>query len=386
MTPGARIQAAAEILDDILGGVPAEKALTGWARRSRFAGSKDRAAVRDHVFQSLRCRRSYGCLGGGQTGRALMLGAVRAEGRDPAEVFTGQGHAPQVLSAEEASAGNAPEAPGDRYDLPDWMIPKFEEALGAEWPAVAEALRYRAPVVLRVNLRKTSPEAALEALAEDGVLAVRSGVAEAALVVRDGARRVAGSRAYREGLVELQDGSSQAAMERLAIPPGGRVLDFCAGGGGKTLALAARGEAQWFAHDAAPQRMRDLPERAGRAGVSVTLLREGVEGAGPFDLVLCDVPCSGSGTWRRTPDAKWRLTPQDLDDLTDVQAGILDRASTLVAPGGRLAHATCSVLREENEAQVEAFVARNPEWAVKAVERWSVSDDGDGFFLAVLAR
>ena len=172
----------------------------------------------------------------------------------------------------------------------------------------------------------------------------------------------------------------------LAIPSGGRVLDFCAGGGGKTLALAARGEAQWFAHDAAPQRMRDLPERAGRAGVSVTLLREGVEGAGPFDLVLCDVPCSGSGTWRRTPDAKWRLIPQDLDDLTDVQAGILDRASTLVAPGGRLAHATCSVLREENEAQVEAFVARNPEWAVKAVERWSVSDDGDGFFLAVLAR
>ena len=386
MTPGARLQAAAEVLDDILGGVPAEKALTGWARRSRFAGSKDRAAVRDHVFQALRCKRSYACLGGGRTGRALMLGALRAEGRDPAEVFTGQGHAPRELSAEELSAGGAPEAPGDRYDLPDWMIPRFEEALGAQWQAVAEALRYRAPVVLRVNLRKASPEAALDILSEDGVLAVPSVVAEAALVVRDGARRVAGSRAYREGLVELQDGSSQAAMERLAIPSGGRVLDFCAGGGGKTLALAARGEAQWFAHDAAPQRMRDLPERAKRAGVSVTLLRDGVEGTGPFDLVLCDVPCSGSGTWRRTPDAKWRLTPRDLENLADVQAGILDRAGRLVAPGGRLAYATCSVLREENEAQVEAFVARTPEWRVKTVERWPVSDAGDGFFLAILTR
>lgn len=216
-------------------------------------------------------------------------------------------------------------------------------------------------------------------------MAAPAEVAEAALVVRDGARRVAGSRAYREGVVELQDGSSQAAMERIAIPSAGRVLDFCAGGGGKTLALAARGEAQWFAHDAAPQRMRDLPERAERAGVSVTLLPNGVDTAAPFDLVLCDVPCSGSGTWRRTPDAKWRLCPQDLNALTDVQAGILDRASRLVAAGGRLVYATCSVLREENEAQIESFVARNPEWGVQTVERWSVSDDGDGFFLATLA-
>lgn len=386
MTPGARIQASAEILDDILSGVPAEKALTGWARRSRFAGSKDRAAVRDHVYQALRCKRSYACLGGGMTGRAMMQGALRAQARDPRELFTGEGHAPAVLSNEELAAGQAPEALGDLYDLPDWIIPKFEAALGADWGVVAKDLTQRAPVVLRVNLRKASVEQALDVLSEDGVMAAPAEVAEAALVVRDGARRVAGSRAYREGVVELQDGSSQAAMERIAIPSAGRVLDFCAGGGGKTLALAARGEAQWFAHDAAPQRMRDLPERAERAGVSVTLLPDGVDTAAPFDLVLCDVPCSGSGTWRRTPDAKWRLCPQDLNALTDVQAGILDRASRLVAAGGRLAYATCSVLREENEAQIESFVSRNPEWGVQTVERWSVSDDGDGFFLAILAR
>ncbi len=385
MTPGARIQAAAEVLDEILGGVAAEKALTGWARRSRFAGSKDRAAVRDHVFQALRCRRSYACLGGAETGRALMLGAVRSEGRDPTEVFTGEGHAPSALSEAEAVAGRAPEALGDRFDLPDWMIPYFEGALGANWGDTAKALTERAPVVLRVNLCKASVEQALRALAEEGIEVERAEVAEAALVVREGARRVAGSRAYGEGLVELQDGSSQAAMECLSVPEGARVLDYCAGGGGKTLALAARAEAEWFAHDAAPQRMRDLPERAKRAGISVTLL-EHPGRAGPYDLVLCDVPCSGSGTWRRSPDAKWRLTPKSLAELTKTQAKILKQASALVSDGGRLAYATCSVFREENEAQIAAFVTGYPAWRQEAVYRWPVSTQGDGFFLAILTR
>ncbi|WP_306154365.1 RsmB/NOP family class I SAM-dependent RNA methyltransferase [Roseovarius sp. MMSF_3281] len=385
MTPGARVQAAAEILDEILGGVAAEKALTGWARRSRFAGSKDRAAVRDHVFQALRCRRSYACLGGAQTGRALMLGALRAEGRDPAEVFTGEGHAPSALSEAERAAGHVPEALGDRFDLSDWMIPCFEGALGEAWGDTAKALTERAPVVLRVNLRKATGASAMAALAEEGVDATPAEISGTALMVHEGARRVAGSRAYREGLVELQDGSSQAAMERLAVPKGARVLDYCAGGGGKTLAMAASAEARWFAHDAAPQRMRDLPARAGRAGVNVTLLK-GAAGTGPYDLVLCDVPCSGSGTWRRTPDAKWRLTPEGLAGLTKTQAGILDEAAALVADGGRLAYATCSVFREENEAQVSEFLSRNPAWRTEGQYRWPVSAQGDGFFLAILAR
>jgi 16S rRNA (cytosine967-C5)-methyltransferase len=384
LTPGARIQASAEILDEILAGMPAEKALTGWARRARFAGSKDRAAVRDHVFQVLRCRRSYAAFGGGETGRALMLGALRAEGRDPAEVFTGQGHSPAALSDAERAAGQTPEALGDRFDLPDWLIPYFEGGLGAEWCAAAKVLTARAPVVLRVNLRKATVAEAVAALVEDGVEAVPIEITDTALMVRSGARRVSGSRAYRAGLVELQDGSSQAAMECLAVPPGARVLDYCAGGGGKVLALAARAEAEWFAHDTAPARMRDLPDRAKRAGISVTVLADAVERAGPFDLVVCDVPCSGSGTWRRTPDAKWRITPERLTELTEVQAAILDQAAGLVAPGGCLAYATCSLFREENEAQVEAFLQRQPMWRPKIQRRWPVSDQGDGFFLATL--
>lgn len=383
MTPGARIEAAIGVLDSILGGTPAEKALTGWARRSRFAGSRDRATIRDHVFQALRCRRSFAALGGALSGRGLMIGAVRAQGGQPEDLFTGEGHAPAPLRGEECTPGQA--TPDDLWDLPDWLIGEFRASLGAEAEATALALRERAPVMLRVNLRKSGPEQAVDSLAAEEIGARRDPVAGAALKVVDGARRVAASRAYRDGLVELQDGSSQAAMELLPVTDGSRVLDYCAGGGGKTLALAARSEARWFAHDALPQRLKDLPARAARAGISVELLDSGaLEGAAPFDLVLCDVPCSGSGTWRRTPEAKWRLTPERLEELEALQADILRRAAGLVGPGGVLAYATCSVLRRENAAQIDGFLASNPGWEEVERRAWPVSDSGDGFFLAIL--
>jgi 16S rRNA (cytosine967-C5)-methyltransferase len=238
--------------------------------------------------------------------------------------------------------------------------------------------------MLRANLGKCTPADAVDALAEDGVVARTHAIAPTALRVEAGARRVAGSRAYRAGLVELQDGSSQAAMAALPVPEGGRVLDYCAGGGGKVLALAARASAAWFAHDAAPQRMADLPARA---GVDVRVLAPGESPSqAPFDLVLCDVPCSGSGTWRRTPDAKWRLTPEDLEALMRRQDAILDAAAPLVAPAGRLAYATCSVLAEENIDRVTAFCSRAPGWRIADSRTWPVSDAGDGFFLAILSR
>ncbi|MFD1159437.1 RsmB/NOP family class I SAM-dependent RNA methyltransferase [Roseovarius aestuarii] len=386
MTPGARVQAAIEILDDIQGGTPAERAITGWARRSRFAGSKDRAAVRDHVFQALRCLRSYACLGGAATGRGVMIGALGAAKVDLAGMFTGLGYAPSPLTATEQDAGFDPRDAGDRMDLPDWIIPDFISALGGEAEAnrVAHLLQQRAPVMLRVNARKASVAQAAELLAENGVTAVPSSTAMHALTVTDDARRVASSAAYLDGLVELQDGSSQAAMEVLEITPDARVLDYCAGGGGKVLALAARADAQWYAHDALPQRLKDLPERARRAGVNVAIVGSDDLPDHDFDLVLCDVPCSGSGTWRRNPDAKWRLTSADLEKLTAVQDQILERASALVRPGGCLAYATCSVLRQENEERLEGFTAHNPMWRVTFQKRWPVSEAGDGFFLAQL--
>jgi 16S rRNA (cytosine967-C5)-methyltransferase len=388
MTPAARVQAAIEILDDILAGRPAEQALTRWARGARYAGSKDRAGVRDHVFQALRCKRSYAALGSGETGRGLMIGALRDCGQDPGEIFTGMRHAPAALTAEEAEHPARALSVAEARDLPDWLWPRFEASLGVDASAQAHALRQRAPIVLRVNMHVHNVAQATEILCEGGIKATPCDIAETALTVTEGARRVAQSRAYLEGAVELQDGSSQAAMAGLDLAPGGRMLDYCAGGGGKVLALAARNPGvEWFAHDADPTRMSDLPARAARAGVAVSTLERGdVASHGPYDMVLCDAPCSGSGTWRRAPDAKWRLTPERLSELADLQLEILLEAADHVAPGGQLVYATCSVLEEENEATIARFTSDQPGWHARMTRRWPIGPEGDGFFLCVLSK
>jgi 16S rRNA (cytosine967-C5)-methyltransferase len=390
MTPAARLQAAIAILDEIGAGRPAEQALTNWARANRFAGSGDRAAIRDRVFDAIRCRRSFAALGGGTDGRSLILGALRAEGEHPDTLFTGEGYAPSPLTEEERVAGRTWDTLSEleRLDCPDWLEAPLRESLGDDFAPVMAALRVRAPVFLRVNTARIGVEEAAARLAGEGINTTPHALASTALLVSGGARRIRSAQAYLDGLVELQDAASQAVVEVLgAPPPQARTLDYCAGGGGKTLALAAAGWAPIFAHDADPARMRDLPERAARAGARVTVLRPGgVAAQGPFDLVLCDVPCSGSGAWRRQPEAKWALTPEGLDRLLEVQARILDAAAPLVAPGGRLAYATCSMLRAENEAQVERFLARTPGWRLEAQHRWSPLDGGDGFGLSLLTR
>ncbi|WP_297537338.1 RsmB/NOP family class I SAM-dependent RNA methyltransferase [Roseovarius sp.] len=381
MTPGARVSAAIEVLDRIRAGEPAEKALTNWARGARYAGSKDRAALRDHVFSVLRCWRSCAARGGGADGRALMLGSLRGQGIDPDEIFTGEGHAPARLTETERVAG-VPDKAAAR-DLPDWLWPQFEASLGPTAEAAAAALRLRAPIMLRVNARRATREAALARLAAEGVVAQPVDIAKTALQVLEGERKITTSQCYADGWIELQDGSSQAAMEVLDVPEGARVLDYCAGGGGKALALAARVDGAFFAHDAAPQRMRDLPVRAARAGAEVRLV---TQPEGSFDVVLCDAPCSGSGTWRRSPEAKWALTPTRLTELTEIQRQILSKAASLVAPGGLLAYATCSVLDAENQEVISRFSRDHPEWALQGAQRWPISEAGDGFYLAQLRR
>ena len=388
MTPAARIAAAADLLDQILAGQAAEKTLIAWARRSRFAGSKDRAAVRDLVFDALRCRRSQAWLGGEESGRGLMLGALLEAGQDPATVFTGEGHAPAPLSDEEAAriaaAPDLAEAPAAvAADMPDWLWPSLHDALGPQAEAVCATLRRRAPVFLRVNLRKGDRSAAQASLATEGIVTQPHTDVATALHVTEGARRVAQSAAYREGLVELQDAASQAVTEALPLRDGMRVLDYCAGGGGKTLAMAARVRADFTAHDANPGRLTDLPARADRAGVYVTLSEEP---QGPYDLVLCDVPCSGSGSWRRAPEGKWLLTEAGLAQLTRTQDAILDQVTDRVAPQGTLAYVTCSLLRTENEDRAAAFLARHPDWQMAEERRWTPGEDGDGFYLARFTR
>jgi 16S rRNA (cytosine967-C5)-methyltransferase len=384
MTPAARVQAAIEILDRVLAGVSAEQALTGWARGSRFAGSGDRAAVRDHVFDALRRMRSLAALSGAShpSGRALMIGALRDR---LTEVFSGLGHGPAPLTADEMSAlsavsVNLPQLV--RLDCPDWLAPALQSALGPDFAPVMEAQRHRAPVFLRVNLARGDRDAARMVLAGNGVETRPCGLVETALEVTAGANRIKRSQAFLDGLVELQDLSSQAAVAALPLKGGMRVLDYCAGGGGKILAIAARIGGHFTAHDAAFDRMGDLPARASRAGVKVHLARSGDLTAQSYDLVLVDAPCSGSGTWRRTPDAKWRLTQDRLDELCALQAGILDQALRFVRPGGVLAYMTCSLISSENEDQVAALLDRHPALRITATRRFSPLTGGDGFFLA----
>jgi 16S rRNA (cytosine967-C5)-methyltransferase len=272
-------------------------------------------------------------------------------------------------------------------DCPDWLAPALQASLGSDFEPVMQALRRRAPVFLRVNPARGSREAAVAALAEDGIAAQPHPLAKSALEVTGNARKIQTSRAYSEGLVELQDAASQAVVEALPLRDNARVLDYCAGGGGKTLAMAARARLRLMAHDANPGRMRDLPARAARAGISVRLLQPSeVDRAGPFDLVLADVPCSGSGSWRRAPEGKWALTPARLDELVALQGAILRRTASLVAPEGVLAYATCSMIEAENGAQIAAFLGDHAKWQLLAEHRFTPLQGGDGFFLALLTR
>lgn len=387
MTPGARKSAAIDLLDAILGGEPAERALTRWARASRFAGSKDRAAVRDIVFDALRRRRSLGHRGGGNTGRAIVIGQAVDAGADLDALFTGDGFDPAPLDAQErgALARPAADAPAPvRLDYPDFLHDELAASLGADFEPVLEAMQRRAPVDLRVNSLKTTVNAAIVVLARDGVRATPQPLSPQALRVEENPRLVSASRAYTQGMVELQDLSSQRIADAAGAAPGMTVLDYCAGGGGKTLALAAamQGCGALYAYDANPRRMRDLPPRARRAGADVSVLA--TEDLASLergcDLVLVDAPCSGTGAWRRKPEGKWRLTLEALEAFAPLQDAILDAAAALVRPGGALVYVTCSLLARENEDRADAFAARHPGWRREDMLRLGPLDDGDGFF------
>ncbi len=382
MTPAARLSAAIDILDRILSGAAAEQTLTNWGRASRFAGSGDRHAVRDIVYDALRCQRSFAALGGGLTGRGLVLGGLRDKGLDPAGLFTGEGHAPSVITAQDQSI--APQSFA-ALDCPDWLGPLLQESLGEDFEPVLKALRHRAPVFLRVNTARCTRDQAISALAAEGIVAQPHALAHTALEVIENARKIQNSQTYLQGLVELQDAASQAVVAAIPVRAGQRVLDHCAGGGGKTLALAAQAGLTLFAHDADPRRMRDLPERAKRAGVTVSII-ENPEISAPYDVILTDVPCSGSGSWRRDPQGKWALTQADLIRLCQIQAGILDHVAPMVARSGQIAYATCSMLRAENESQVAGFLTRHPLWRLENQHRFSPMDGGDGFYFALLTR
>ena len=248
----------------------------------------------------------------------------------------------------------------------------------------ALVLQARAPVTLRVNTQAVTVASAMEALTAEGIEVAANLQSATALSVLSNPRRVRQSQAFAQGWVELQDASSQQAVAE--VPEGNVVLDYCAGGGGKALALAAQGR-RVYAHDINPLRMVDLPVRAERAGVEIAqVATDEIADAGPFDVVFCDAPCSGSGAWRRNPEGKWTLTSERLQTLMQTQDQVLFEAARHVRPGGALVFATCSVLQCENEERVHKFLNENKDWTCDTAQNTPISELGDGFFFAQLRR
>ena len=391
MTPGARVAAAIEILDLIIvatrdNGPSADRVVSDYFKTRRYAGSKDRRAVRELTWEGVRLFGNRP-----QSGRAAMV-AMADDDAALAALFTGEGHAPAPIVPDEPRAAGGP--------LPDWIMPLLGQPIGGIAP---DALLGRAPLDVRVNILKADPEV----IAAHWPEAERLPDAPNALRLPTG-QSVENHADYLSGHLEIQDYGSQLIALACAAKPGMTVLDLCAGAGGKTLALAAdmEGMGRLMAADTSRARLGELPQRAARAGavIETRLLNGGREReeladlAQECDVVLIDAPCSGTGTWRRNPETRWRLTPERLTDLVRTQAMLLDLGADLVQSGGALVYAVCALTEAEARAQVDAFLARNAAFVADplpfaAGREYGAGriltpchDGSDGFYLARLKR
>jgi 16S rRNA (cytosine967-C5)-methyltransferase len=417
---GGRLAAAIAVLDEMAERHrPVRLALKAWGEGARYAGAKDRAMVSGLALDALRKSRSLAWVMGEETSRARVLGVARFSWDWPFDrlaAAAGEYHGPGALTEAESARlagprdlGGAPAAV--RGDFPDWLAPHMARAFGSNAAAEGAALAERAPIDIRVNTLKTDPERALKALAPFG--ARPAGLLDSAIRIdapaaSERAAPVEALPEFAKGWFEIQDLGSQVAAALAGDIAHRQVLDICAGGGGKTLALAAamNNTGQLFAYDRDGRRLADTQRRAQRAGVRNLQVRSPfrpdvvADLAGRMDLVFADAPCTGSGVWRRHPDAKWRLSPEQLARRMSEQNAVLAAAGPYVKPGGRLIYVTCSLFAEENEDRVAAFLAGFPEFVLEPAS--GIADDRltaegylrltprtagtDGFFAAVLRR
>ena len=386
LTPAARCSAAIEVLADIAARRrPAADALKDWGLGHRFAGSGDRAAIASLVYDALRRRASSAWIMGDDAPRAVLIGSLRLQqglaAPSIAALFTAERFAPAPLSAEErarldqGSLADAP--PAIAGDVPEWVLPELESLLGDDLLPELKALARRAPLDIRVNALRKTREAALPDLAHLGP--------EPTPFAPQGLRIPIGADGrgpalhvepeFLEGWYEIQDEGSQLAALLAEAGAGETVVDLCAGGGGKSLALASqtRNGARLIASDEDPRRLAPIHERLRRSGAAAEVRTPRTGRArtdvladldGTVDRVVVDAPCTGAGTWRRNPDAKWRLRPGSLETRIAEQTAVLDRAARLVRPGGRIVYITCSLLPRENDGALDAFLARTKGFSV----------------------
>lgn len=429
MTPSARIAAAIELLDGLSAERPAESMIGAYFRSRRFIGSKDRADIAERVYRTLRHRARIGWwldrLGHPVSARAEVLAELALVGARPAAevagLFDGSRYGPEPLTDAERALvdglhGRSPDDPempaATRAECPSWAAEALQSAFGGRFEAEMAALLRPAPFDLRVNELRAERDGIAESLRKEGLEVAPTPLSPIGLRVA-GRPPLAGHRLYREGVIEVQDEGSQIVALLVDAHPGQQIADFCAGAGGKALAVAARmrGKGRVVACDIDARRLSRAKERLHRSGldnIETRLLRSERDPwisrqKGKFDRVLVDAPCTGSGAWRRHPDARWR--PVDLAGLTALQGRILDGAARLVKPGGLLVYATCSLLPDENDERVAAFQADHPDFEIVPVaELWPRAVGGDcptadpmllltparhgtdGFFAAILRR
>lgn len=409
MTPAARLQMAIEILEGLeKTAQPTDRFLKSWFRTRRFAGSKDRRAIAEQVFAVQRHRAALGHRMGSDAPRALMIAALMERNEDIAALFTG-GYGPAPLTDAErvAMAATPPSAPDwARGEYPEWLEPELRRAFGDRLLEEMASFIPRAPTDLRVNTLKADRDAVIAALTQMGLAGMPTPYAPHGVRIAGEAGNLSGAPLFESGAFEFQDEAAQIASHLCGARPGMRILDLAAGAGGKSLAFAAamQNQGEIVACDVRGEALAELEKRAGRAGVTIiqTVPLEHVQPAGLFDAVFLDTPCSGTGTWRRQPELRWRLTPARLAELTALQDRLLDQAAASVRPGGHLFYATCSVLPCENQDRLMAFQARHPGFTpLNMAESWGLNPPPglirdlqaspattgtDGFFCAGLRR
>lgn len=425
MTPAAHTQAAIEVLEDLLPalkesqGKPADALLAEYFRMRRYIGGKDKQAIAALFYGVLRHlgELTWRLQLGGTRVTARMLMALYITGLKQ-EIFTGERYAPDIISPREKEDLRAAKEvtalpPYAVLNVPEFLYAKLHEEYGDRLEPILRALNKEAPVDIRVNTLKTTRDAALQSFSELGFDPVPCPYSPVGIRLKKRGALFA-TELFKKGAFEMQDEASQITALLVDARPSMRVIDFCAGAGGKTLAIAAamKNKGRILAWDVAEHRMKDLRARLTRAGADTVQIHSIENEADPFikrhhntaDRVLVDAPCSGSGTWRRNPDLKWKMTPESLARVMQTQENILRAAAKLVKPGGRLIYATCSLLKEENNQQVEKFLEQHTQFSVApAREIWDKDhpcpsglgdylhlnphqDGTDGFFAAVLVR